>query len=110
MGQDNIETLVLLSGRPKTVQQTISHLHQNTNKSNIMHASCDIKNNIYEGGHITYQMTDALAGFLLPHMRPILCILISARSFVFCACILHQCTMIPLLNRSCLKSKSSDQS
>jgi len=70
-----------------------------------MHASCDIKKNIiYEGGQITYQMTDALAGFLLPHMRPILCILISARSFVFCACILHQCTMIPLLTRSCLKS------
>ena len=39
-------------------------------------------------------MTDALAGFLLPHMRPILYILISARSFVFCACILHQCNKI----------------
>jgi len=60
-----------------------------------MHASCDIKKNIiYEGGQITYQMTDALAGFLLPHMRPILYILISARSFVFCACILHQCIKI----------------
>ena len=52
------------------------------------------KNTIYEGGQITYQMTDALAGFLLPHMRPILYILISARSFVFCACILHQCNKI----------------
>ena len=39
-------------------------------------------------------MTDALAGFLLPHMRPILYILISARSFVFCGCILHQCIKI----------------
>ena len=52
------------------------------------------KNIIYEGGQIIYQMTDALAGFLLPHMRPILYILISARSFVFCACILHQCNKI----------------
>ena len=60
-----------------------------------MHTFCDIKKNIiYEGGQITYQMTDALAGFLLLHMRPILCILISAKSFVFCACILHQCNKI----------------
>ena len=60
-----------------------------------MHTSCDIKKNIiFEGGQIIYQMTDALAGFLLPHMRPILYILISARSFVFRACILHQCNKI----------------
>ena len=51
---------------------------------------------IYKGGQITYQMTDALAVFFLPHMRPILFNYtpISAGGFVFYACILHQINKI----------------